>query len=314
LNLCSLSANGNALIVQSKILLDIATAKGDFCNFFVLQKTTHLTFVALLLSFLFAGSILLSASTNVHLFSYMPYLVYGQTGPTLPDNNNTTMTSSIITGPLASNSSISNNYTTSKDGGNASSNKLALSNLIQGGAPYLGNTNASITIIDFSDFQCPKCARYVKNTEPQIKSQYVETGKVALVFQHFPRLGADSVSAGLASQCVAEQGNEKFWQFHDILYQNQGPENSGWASIDHLKEFALQITGINKEEFNSCLDDEKYKQYIDNDLELVRELGFQDTPSFIIMKSDGTEPEKLIGPHPFASFQFIIDNKLNSSN
>jgi protein-disulfide isomerase len=219
LNQCSLSAYGSALIVQSKILLHIATAKRNFGNFLVLQKTTRLTFVALLLSFLLAGSILLSASTNVLLFSYMPYQVYAQIGPTLPDNNTTT-TSSIITGPLVSMSSTSNNHTTYKEGGNASSNKLALSNLIQGGAPYLGNTNASITIIDFSDFQCPKCARYVKNTEPQIKSQYVETGKVALVFQHFPRLGADSVSAGLASQCVAEQGNEKFWQFHDILYQN----------------------------------------------------------------------------------------------
>ena len=243
----------------------------------------------------------------------MPYLAYGQTGPTLWDNT----TSSTITGPSYSMGSASNNHTTSKEGGNGSSNKLTLSNLtlsnlIQGGAPYLGNTNASITIIDFSDFQCPKCARYVKNTEPQIKSQYVETGKVALVFQHFPRLGADSVLAALAAQCVAEQG--KFWQFHDILYQNQGPENSGWANKDNLKQFASQVSGINKEEFNSCLDDEKYKQYIDNDLALVKELGFQDTPSFIIMKSDGTEPEKLVGPHPFASFQFIIDNKLKGSS
>src|ERR671935_84226 len=95
-----------------------------------------------------SSSVLLSASTNVHLFSHMPYLAYGQTGPTLWDNT----TSSTITGPSYSMGSASNNHTTSKEGGNGSSNKLTLSNLtlsnlIQGGAPYLGNTNASITII-----------------------------------------------------------------------------------------------------------------------------------------------------------------------
>jgi protein-disulfide isomerase len=277
-----------------------------------LQKGTHLTFVGVLLSFLLIGAFLLSASTNVRLFSYTPYVVYGQTGSPPPDNS--TALGSTVANLSYSQSSTSYNNTTYREGGNGSSNKLALSNLIQGGAPYLGNTNASITIIDFSDFQCSKCARYVKNTEPQIKSQYVETGKVALVFQHFPRLGADSVSAALASQCVAEQGNENFWQFHDILYQNQGPENSGWANKDNLKQFASQVPGIDKEAFNICLDNEKYKQYIENDLALVKELGFQDTPSFIIEKSDGTEPEKLVGPYPFASFQFIIDNKLKNSS
>lgn len=209
----------------------------------------------------------------------------------------------------------SSNTTSNEETGNTNStNKFALSNLIQTGSPYLGKKDAAVTIIDFSDFQCPKCARHVKNTEPQIKSQYVDTGKVALVFKHFPRLGDDSYTAALASQCVAEQGNDKFWQYHDLLYNNQGPENSGWANKDNLKKFALQISGVDKEKFDQCLDTEKYKQNVDNDLALVKELGFQDTPSFLILKSDGTEPEKIIGPQPFTSFQFVMDNKLNDSS
>jgi protein-disulfide isomerase len=86
--------------------------------------------------------------------------------------------------------------------------------------------------VDFSDFQCPKCARYVKSTEPETKKEYVETGKIALIFKYFPRLGEDSLSAALASECVNEQG--KFWEYHDALFQNQQGENSGWASKEKL--------------------------------------------------------------------------------
>jgi protein-disulfide isomerase len=187
-------------------------------------------------------------------------------------------------------------------------NKFALQSLEAEGAPILGAESAPVTIIDFSDFQCPKCARFVKSTEPEIKSEYIDTVKVALVFKHFPRLGSDSFFAALASECAKEQG--KFWEYHDVLYQNQQGENSGWASKEKLKEFASQI-GLDRQQFDPCLDSEKYKPIIDRDLALVKELNLQSTPSFLILKSDGTEMEVLSGAHPFPSFKALIDKRLS---
>src|SRR5918994_2327159 len=187
-------------------------------------------------------------------------------------------------------------------------NRFSLQSLKVEGAPILGAESAPVIIIDFSDFQCPRCERYVKSTEPEIKKEYIETGNVAYVFKHFPWRGMDSFSAALASECANEQG--KFWEYHDILYENQQGENSGWASKEELKEFASQ-TGLDRLQFDPCLDSEKYKPVIDRDLALVKELNLQSTPSFLILKSDGTDMEVLSGAHPFPSFKALIDKRLS---
>jgi protein-disulfide isomerase len=198
------------------------------------------------------------------------------------------------------------------DGSSTSDNPLSLRSLSgtnsSSGSPVLGSLNASVTVVDFSDFQCPNCARYVRSTEPEIKSEYIDTGNVAYVFKHFPWRGTDSLSAALASECANEQG--KFWEYHDILFQNQEGVNSGWASIENLKEFASEI-GLDRQQFDSCLDSEKYKSNIDRDLALVEELGLDTTPSFLILNSDGTEMEMLEGAHPFPSFKALIDKRLS---
>src|SRR5918992_757134 len=111
---------------------------------------------------------------------------------------------------------------------------LSLSTLMSQGSPLLGNPTAPVTIIDFSDFQCYLCARYVKSTEPLINQTYIQSGKVALVFKHLPNRGFDSLGASLAAQCTNDQG--KFWQFHQLLYKNQKPIDSGWVSSDNLKD------------------------------------------------------------------------------
>lgn len=129
---------------------------------------------------------------------------------------------------------------------------LSLFNLIKQGQPHQGTTSAPVTIIDFSDFQCYLCNRFVKATEPQINSTYVQAGKVSLVFEHLPNRGFDSAPAALAAQCTNDQG--KFWQYHNLLYKNQGPIDSGWASKDNLKKFASQIPGLDMRKFNSCFD------------------------------------------------------------
>jgi len=136
----------------------------------------------------------------------------------------------------------------------------SLSNLLKEGQPHQGSTTAPVTIVDFSDLQCPGCKRFADNTEPEIISTYVQAGKVALVFEHLPNRGFDSLPAALAAQCINDQG--KFWQYQNLLYKNQGPIDSGWASKDNLKKFASQIPGIEAQKFNSCFDSQKYKTLI----------------------------------------------------
>lgn len=186
---------------------------------------------------------------------------------------------------------------------------FSLSNLIEQGSPYLGNPSAPITIVDFSDFQCHLCARYVKNTEPMINETYIQTGKAALVFKHLPNRGFDSMGAHLAAQCTNEQG--KFWQFHKLLYENQQAIDSGWVNEDNLKDFASQIPGLDVDQFNSCFDSEIYKEFVDNDVEIANSRGFFDTPSFVIVNStDGSNPEIIRGAQPFPAFQSVIEKKL----
>lgn len=189
----------------------------------------------------------------------------------------------------------------------ASGQELNVASLIASGAPFKGDPNAGIALVDFSDFQCTNCRRFATQTEPQIVQDYVDSGKVVLVFKHFPIFGPDSVTAGLASMCAHEQG--KFWEFHDHLYQNQGSENSGWANADNMKKFASSL-GLDREQFDACLDSEKYKTYVEGDLAFASSLGFPGTPSFVIMNNDGSDPEGMVGAQPYSSFKTVIDKKL----
>jgi protein-disulfide isomerase len=130
---------------------------------------------------------------------------------------------------------------------------------------------------------------------------------VNIVFMHFPVFGPDSVTAAMASMCANEQG--MFWGFHDHLYENQGIENSGWADSDAMKAFASDLD-LDREKFDSCLDSKKYKEYVEGDLALALDLKFPGTPSFIVMRSDGSDAEGIVGAQPYASFKSVIDRKL----
>ncbi|HEY7569921.1 MAG TPA: DsbA family protein [Nitrososphaeraceae archaeon] len=181
--------------------------------------------------------------------------------------------------------------------------------LIQSGSTIQGNPTAPITMIEFGDFQCKFCDRFAKETEPLINATYIQTGKANMIFKNFVTHGPDSLTAAMAGQCANDQG--KFWNFYSILYKYQGDENSGWASANNVKKFASQISGLNTQKFNSCLDSGKHKSFVENDTALAISSGFQGTPSFVIEKKDGSSRETLLGAYPFPSFQAVIDKKLN---
>ena len=129
------------------------------------------------------------------------------------------------------------------------------------------------------------------------------------MFKHLPNRGFDSMGERLLHS--APMIREKFWQFHNLLYRNQKQIDSGWVSIDNLKKFALLIIGLDIQKFDSCLDTTKYKAFVQNDVNLALSFGFKETPSFIIVNNDGSNPEFLQGALPFPSFKAVIDKKLS---
>ncbi|PWU82127.1 MAG: hypothetical protein DLM72_03450 [Candidatus Nitrosopolaris wilkensis] len=91
------------------------------------------------------------------------------------------------------------------------------------------------------------------------------------------------------------------------MYNSQGPIDSGLANKDNLKTFASEIPGLDMQKFNSCFDSQKHKPVVESDVALAHSLGFTQTPSFIIVKNNGLNPQKLEGSQPFPEFRFLID-------
>jgi len=176
--------------------------------------------------------------------------------------------------------------------------------------PLKGNPSAEITIVEFSDFQCPFCARFHATTLPQIEQNYLSTGKVNFVYRDFPiqSIHPNALPAALAAECADDQG--KFWEYHDKLFQNQ----RSWqglgiqTGINTFKEYAQEL-GLNLEEFNSCLDSRKYAQEINDDLQDGRDYGVTGTPGFFV----GNEKIgfiKIIGAQPYSVFQNVLNGQL----
>ena len=157
-----------------------------------------------------------------------------------------------------------------------------------------GNKNAKITIVEFSDFQCPFCSR-VEPTMKQVLDTYGD--KVRVVFKHNPlSFHKDAPGASAAALAAGSQG--KFWEMHDILFKNQRA-----LQRDKLEGYAQEI-GLNMEKFKADLDGDKFKAQIDADIAQARSLGASGTPTFFI------NGKKLRGAQPFASFKQIIDEEL----
>ena len=174
--------------------------------------------------------------------------------------------------------------------------------------PIRGDPNAKITIIEFSDFQCPFCAKFHSDTLPLLMQNYINTGKAKLVYRDFPieSIHPNAVPAAHASECADDQG--KFWEMHDMIFENQ----RNWQnleileSVDVFKKYALDI-GMDGDEFDSCMSTVKHIDEIRKDLEDGQAYGVTGTPGFFVGNEE-TGFTKIIGAQPFSSFQKVIEN------
>ena len=167
---------------------------------------------------------------------------------------------------------------------------------------FLGEKDAPVTIIEFTDYQCPYCGRHFSQTMGQIKSTYVDTGKVKYVVRDYPlNFHPFAQKAAEATECAADQG--KFWEMHDKLFQNQTT-----LDIPSLKTYAGAL-GLTQSSFDDCLDSGKYASEVQKDLTDGQAVGISGTPGFWVIGADG-EGEIVSGAVPFANFQAAIDRHL----
>ena len=162
----------------------------------------------------------------------------------------------------------------------------------------LGNKNAPVTIIEFSDYQCPFCERFWSQTLPQLKKEYIDTGKVRFVYRDFPleSIHPNALPAAIATECVKKKGGDAaFWKMHDKIFGNQASLNAA-----NLKAWAKEI-GVN---IDTCLDNQETLAEVKKDTADAQAAGGQGTPYFVI------NGKPLSGAQPFEAFKAAIDAEL----
>lgn len=174
--------------------------------------------------------------------------------------------------------------------------------ILKPNVPYLGNANAKVTVVEYADYQCPFCEKWYTGTFPDIKSKYIDTGKIKFIYQDFAFLGADSNTLAEGSHCAADQN--LFWQYHDYIFTHQQQENTGWATPVKVEALAKNIGGLNSSVFNQCLNGGKYKQEVLDETAAGRTYGVSGTPSVFV------NGKIIVGAQPAVTFEQAIDAAL----
>jgi protein-disulfide isomerase len=178
-----------------------------------------------------------------------------------------------------------------------------------GDGPLLGNDAVSLILIDITDYQCPYCARYSRETLPQILKQYVDSGKIRYAVLDFPLPMHQMASkAAEASHCAGDQG--KYWEMHQRLMANQD-------SLDNLSSYAASLS-LDLVRFEDCLKTSKHAEIVGKSAALAAKLGIKSVPVFILAQIDPNNPKKvkgialIRGAQPFANFQKEIEQALTN--
>ena len=179
---------------------------------------------------------------------------------------------------------------------------------VDGGA-VKGDQNAKVTLVEFTDYQCPFCSRHFRETMPKIVDEYVKTGKVKYVLREFPLESIHPLAfkASEAAQCAGEQG--KYWEMHDRMFGNQNE-----LAAAQLPSYAEPV-GVDPAKFKNCLDSGKFAAKVRKDLGDAQKYGATGTPTFFIGLTDTKSNEikavrKIVGAQAFPAFQDAFDTLL----
>ncbi len=173
--------------------------------------------------------------------------------------------------------------------------------------PTLGEKDAPVTVVEFTDYQCPFCAKHFTGAYGQLKKEYIDTGKVKYVVRDFPlSFHPHAQKTAEATECADDQG--KFWEMHDKIFETQATWSNSTDIVPTLKQYAADLK-LNTSMFNTCLDSSKYKDEVAKDLADGSASGVNGTPGFWVLGPDG-KTAQISGAVPFANFKQAIDPML----
>lgn len=167
--------------------------------------------------------------------------------------------------------------------------------------PSLGDINAPVVMVEYSDFACPFCARFWQETLPSIKRDYIDTGKVRFVYKDLIVVGGDR--AAEAAHCADEQG--KFWEYHDLLLERQAQDRPRWSDSQVHRGYGQEL-GLDVEALVKCFDERRYQEKVIASTQEAQANGGTGTPYFLINN------QSVSGAQPYSVFQENIDIALQA--
>jgi protein-disulfide isomerase len=179
------------------------------------------------------------------------------------------------------------------------------------GSAFKGNKDAKVTVVEFTDYQCPFCSRYTRDTFPEIEKEYIKTGKIKYVLREFPLESIHPLAfkAAEGAQCAGEQG--KYWEMHDRLFADQK-----LIGVKDLPKHA-EALGLDGAKFQSCLDSGKHSKTIRKDMADGQLAGATGTPTFFVGETQPNGSMKVVstlkGAQPFFPFKVAIDKALGAT-
>jgi protein-disulfide isomerase len=176
----------------------------------------------------------------------------------------------------------------------------------QAGEPFVGDANAPVVMAYWFDYQCPFCKQEEETVLPRLIADYVDTGKVRIVFKDVTFLGPDSVTAGLASKAVWEIAPDKFREWHKAMFDKQDDENAGWGKKEDIIALTKTIAGTDAAKVEELMISKAaaYQQAMDADASEGATMGVGGTPSFLIGK------QMIVGAQPYEQLKAAIDGVL----
>jgi len=179
--------------------------------------------------------------------------------------------------------------------------------------PVLGDAAAPVTIVWYGDYKCPFCARFTIQTEPRLRAEFVETGKVRLVYRDFPNIDAESAPAAEAARCAGAQG--KFWEYHDALYRfiwdnfyGRGINAEGVQAYEGRYEQLARQVGLDVDTFRACRDAGTYRDVVAASRDAGVSQGVRGTPTFFI------NGQRLVGAQPYDVFRRLVEAELEGAS
>jgi protein-disulfide isomerase len=167
----------------------------------------------------------------------------------------------------------------------------------------LGSEDAPVTVYLYEDLQCPACARFARETFPDLVAGYVETGEVKVVSETLTIIGPDSVPAAEAALAAGEQNH--YWEYSTLFFQNQERENSGYVTDDFLTSIAEETQGLDVSAWNGARQSGSFDSEIDEAQARARDAGVEGTPTLVVVGPGGTS--KLVGVVPIGEVASAID-------